>query len=429
MSGNMAFEHVSTFLRSALARDPFCHGGIITPEDVLRIEAKFPTLFDKPAPPPTPTKAANPEKSNAVEEPTQGNVPAQKNKVASKKNSRVSSNQVKKAAAHTTVARKKRVQGTTPTQATAAVQKIKPSQYHKKCTEKAEEDTRLGQSKKAMVRVPVKTTSQTKGKVIGSAGRRLIRPAQSFSMEDLRATLRQVMKEDVLEQKWFKDKRFKKSPYSEDLVKKFLGWKLAQEEQKCRVKQYGIEGKVKSQDESALKMKALTDVIVAYNEPGPSGSEKRRKEKLVPRVKSAPGFLRGPPDLPPVPNYQKKRTMLSMASKGDESARKGECLGAGDGDIRERHMKWDDVADYYDEDVDEQGEYKEEGNNLRRQMGQECLKIKDGDSGTILKPKRSDPGSRRNDTQMHFRSNKALPEQDEAASFLNKVEGYKMKSR
>lgn len=472
----MAFHHMPTFLRSAMARDPFCHGGIITPEDVLRLEAKFPTLFDKPAPPPSsPTpidfvESKRDSESDGEEDVgktgnhNSGNKLERKSKVTNLASGRklkavpLPANNARsthakpgiqtKMKANTVVART--VPRPRPTNTQTQGQKKTFSEFHRKCIEQSEETTGsgLGHLKKEEHSTP-------KGKGGGSGGgSKLVRPAQSFSLEDLRATLREVMREEALQfnQGWKADKG-QPSPYTEDLVKKFLGWKMQiargagagdrrQRMNANQIDEWKGQGDVIGQG-SRMNTGMISNDTADYHIKTTlvrDGEGERKKLSLhtavasspmkkerVPRIRSAPGFLRGISELPPVPKYQKKRMMLSMARESGGSFRKlgqderksfnenQKIGGGGDGDeSRRKHVTWE-------ESFNEEENEDANGSDKRAQSCEELTRKH------TMKHVSKRPGMR--GTPIHLRSTKKdVPEYGDGDAFTND-ERFKVKSR
>ncbi|CAL8099866.1 unnamed protein product [Orchesella dallaii] len=308
----MAFHHVPTFLRSALVRNPFCHGDIISAEDVLRLEAQYPNLFD------------NPHKLNVPGETTKDEP-----KTDCKSQKQLESKHIE-TKSRPFLRNQKAVKSLG---LSTANKKSSPSQYHRNCLSSGigggeEKDIIIPRKR---INVPPKPFHALPAPNFASMrNRKLTRPAQSFSMEDLRQTLREVMRDDALYSKQTRNP----SPYTEDLVKKFLGRKLQSEHsQKRGIPSNGIKGQFKltgfSGDDSDVNghgdlggtTKFELNNRESNNYPARETSNPylckplvRSSKEKVKRVKSAPGFIRSFPQ--PKTVYQKGRD--SPLKKRDE---------------------------------------------------------------------------------------------------------------
>lgn len=287
----MEEERFSTFLRSAIAKDPFCHGGVITPEDVIRLETKYPTLFDKPA------LVAPEQKDFLPEEKKMETVELEPIRITK-----------------TPAIQKKTGQGVQPktvkTVQTTTRQPVQPSKFHRDCG-KANVPAKVPVQRKLSSKIPVKPTAKN------NVDRMLTRPAQSFSMEDLKATLKQVLGGETIERRRHQEKDW--SPYQENLLRKFgLEKKLI--ENRNSMTMASTKPGAKGRDEG---LKSRCSSVSSYQDYiRPSFGRKRTKFRnphpsvgVVQRVKSAPGFIRGFSELPSMKNYESKQRLLHKALK------------------------------------------------------------------------------------------------------------------
>lgn len=354
----MSIYHAPTFLRSALAKDPLCHGGLIQPEEVLRLQAEFPTLFGLP---PHPPRVEQPKTQEVPDDDPNSKVEAAscsliKEKAGSSKN--VASPGPLKGKPKVTNPNVAKVTKKSPTvrnPPSVAGSRKAPSisQFHKNCFGK-DVANKKDDIKKSMKPIPAPKREVKRTKTTNEL---LCRPAQSFSLEDLRAALKQVLAEDAYQKNLKSEKN--KSPYTEDLVKLFFGRKMqqARNQQRETQRKFNIKDFVK--DEQSLDVSSITLRSARSSEPDltPRSAQGNYKQisplgRRLGGVRSAPGFLRRVGDFPRAPptRYQKVRIPPDKITKKESSI--------------SRHVTWEPDRESGGGDIQQNAAARCESKNL-----------------------------------------------------------------